>query len=101
MGSIPDIPISSSRRVFTDHEDIVNGVAVFPDGRRMVTSSGGNALCLWNFKDGVVLKKMEGHDARVRAVTVSLAGDAGQINSKQRYGRKTYRLGRRHWEISH
>ena len=58
---------------------------VFPDGRRMVTSPSGNALCLWNFKDGVVLKKMEGHDAQVRTVAVS--GDGKLIASSDMGGK--------------
>jgi len=37
----------------------------------MVTSSVDETLCLWNLKDGMVLKKMRGHRARVTAVAVS------------------------------
>jgi len=37
----------------------------------MVTGSADKTLRLWNLRDGVVLKKMEGHDSSVTAVGVS------------------------------
>ena len=37
----------------------------------MVTSSLDKTLCLWNLKDGTVLKKMKGHSGGVVAVAVS------------------------------
>jgi WD40 repeat protein len=40
----------------------------------MVTSSADQTLILWNLKDGVVLKKMEGHKSSVRALAVSRDG---------------------------
>jgi len=45
----------------------------------MVTSSDDETLCLWDLKDGAVLKKMEGHHSSVRAVTIS--GDGKLIAS--------------------
>jgi WD40 repeat protein len=61
-------------RVFENHESTVLAVAVFPDGRRMVTSSEDKTVRLWDLKDGAVLKKMEGHRHWVRAVAVSKDG---------------------------
>jgi len=40
----------------------------------MVTSSDDKTLCLWDLKDGVVLKEMEGHGCWVKAVAVSKDG---------------------------
>jgi WD40 repeat protein len=40
----------------------------------MVTSSGDQTLILWNLKDGVMLKQMEGHKSVVRALAVSRDG---------------------------
>ena len=37
----------------------------------MVTGSDDKTLCLWDLKDGLVLKKMEGHSGMVRTVAVS------------------------------
>ena len=59
-------------RVFEDGEESVLAVAVFLDGQRMVTS--GKMLRLWNLKDGVVLKIMEGHEDLVWGVGISRDG---------------------------
>jgi len=64
---IPHIPV----RVLKGHENTVSTVAVFPDRRRMVTGSADKTLRMWDLKDGVLLKKMEGHGAWVRALAVS------------------------------
>jgi WD40 repeat protein len=45
-------------------------VAVFPDGRRMAMSSDDKTVRLWDLKDGIILKKMEGHDNKILVVTV-------------------------------
>jgi WD40 repeat protein len=66
--------ITPSHRVFKDHEDSVTAVAVFPDGRWMVTGLHDKTLRLWDLKDGVMLKKMEGHSYKVVAVVVSRNG---------------------------
>jgi WD40 repeat protein len=68
------IPITTPNRSFECHKDIVTAVAVFPDGRRMATSSTDQTIRLWDLKDGVVLKEMEGHGNWVRAVAVSRDG---------------------------
>ncbi|KIK44029.1 hypothetical protein CY34DRAFT_11345 [Suillus luteus UH-Slu-Lm8-n1] len=53
-------------RTFKDHdEDAVVAVAVFPDGRRMVTGSYDKTLRLWDLTAGVLLKKLEGHTSIV------------------------------------
>ncbi|KAG2118634.1 WD40-repeat-containing domain protein [Suillus clintonianus] len=61
-------------RTFQGHERRVIAVAVFPDGRRMVTGSKDETLCLWDLKTGVVLKKMEGHRSEVCSLAVSRDG---------------------------
>ncbi|KIK45230.1 hypothetical protein CY34DRAFT_801852 [Suillus luteus UH-Slu-Lm8-n1] len=55
------IKSATPSRTFEDHEEPVLAVAVFPDMRRMVTGSGDKTLRLWDLKEGVVLKIMEGH----------------------------------------
>lgn len=61
-------------REFKGHKDWVKAVAVFPDKRRMVTSSNDKILRLWDLETGVVLKNMEGHRYGVRGLTVSRDG---------------------------
>ncbi|KAG2066426.1 WD40 repeat-like protein [Suillus decipiens] len=57
-------------RTFEDHGDRVIAVAALHD-ERMVTGSYDGMLRLWDLKTGLVLKKMEGHRSRVRALAVS------------------------------
>jgi WD40 repeat protein len=68
------ISITTPNRSFEGHVSTVNTVAVFPDGRRMMTGSSDRTLRLWDLKDGAVLKKMRGHDYWIRAVAVSRDG---------------------------
>jgi WD40 repeat protein len=76
------IPSTTPIRTFEDHGDRVVAVAVFRD-ERMVTGSYDGMLRLWDLKTGVVLKKMEGHRSRVRALAISpnenwiVSGDEG------------------------
>jgi WD40 repeat protein len=75
----PNTPIITPNRLFESHEKTVAAVAVFLDGCRMVTASFDKTLHLWDLKDGVPLKKMEGHSGRVKALGVS--GDMRWIAS--------------------
>lgn len=68
------IPITTPSRTLKSHELSVTAVAVFPDRRRMVTSSQDKTLSIWDLKDGVVLKKLEGHSGKVWAMAVSRDG---------------------------
>ncbi|KAG2066421.1 WD40 repeat-like protein, partial [Suillus decipiens] len=49
-------------------------VAALPD-ERMVTGSYDRMLRLWDLKTGLVLRKMEGHRSRVRALAISSNGN--------------------------
>jgi len=70
----PTIRITTASRTFEGHGNSILAAAVFPDGRRMVTSSGDKTLRLWDLEDGVVLRIMEGHHFCVRKVAVSRDG---------------------------
>jgi WD40 repeat protein len=70
----PIIQITTPSQTFKGHEHLVRGVAVFPDGRRMVTASYDKTVRLWDLEDGVELKKMEGHRFDVQRVAVSRDG---------------------------
>jgi WD40 repeat protein len=67
------IPSTTPIRAFGDHGDRVAAVAALHD-ERMVTGSYDGMLRLWDLKTGVMLKKMEGHRSRVRALAVSPDG---------------------------
>ncbi|KAJ8593407.1 WD40 repeat-like protein [Rhizopogon salebrosus TDB-379] len=67
-------PIVRPRREFNYHASTVLAVAVFLDGSRMVTGSEDQTLCLWNLKDGAVLKRMKGHHNWVKALKISEDG---------------------------
>ncbi|KAG2345397.1 hypothetical protein BDR05DRAFT_998531 [Suillus weaverae] len=79
----PIIPKTEPTQMFEDHEntDTVLALAVFPDGRQMVTGSADRMLCLWDLKDHIMLKKIEGHRGRVRAVAVAASQDRQLIAS--------------------
>lgn len=68
------IPSTIPVRAFEEHENSVLAIAVFSDGRCMVTGSRDRTLRLWNLNSGIMLKKMEGHRSRVSAVAVSRDG---------------------------
>ncbi|KAG2364291.1 hypothetical protein BDR07DRAFT_1402050 [Suillus spraguei] len=61
-------------REFKGHEGWVRAVAVFPDKRRIVTTSDDKTLRLWDLRTGVVLKKMRGHRREVMELAVSRDG---------------------------
>jgi WD40 repeat protein len=67
-------PNTTPLQAFKDHTKAIRAVAVFPDGRRMVTGSFDKTLCLWDLKTGAMLKKMEGHRDRVTTLVVSRDG---------------------------
>ncbi|KAG2127929.1 uncharacterized protein EDB93DRAFT_181708 [Suillus bovinus] len=78
--------ITTSVRAFEDHKGTVLAIAVFPDGRRMVTGSTDKTLRLWDLKNGLVLKNMEGHYDMVWTVVISRdekiitsGGDKGEL----------------------
>ncbi|KAG0709869.1 WD40-repeat-containing domain protein [Suillus ampliporus] len=79
------IPSTTPNRQFKDHEGAIITVAVFPDGRRMVTGSFDKTLRLWDLKTGVMLKKMEGHRNMLRILAVSRDGQtiaSGDYNGR-------------------
>ncbi|KAG2054938.1 WD40 repeat-like protein [Suillus hirtellus] len=72
------VPNTIPIRAFENHGDRVVAVAVLKPcygyDERMVTGSYDGMLRLWDLKTGVMLKKMEGHRSRVRALAVSRDG---------------------------
>ncbi|KAG2137112.1 uncharacterized protein EDB93DRAFT_1330714 [Suillus bovinus] len=67
----PTIQTITPVRVAATHEHTIYAIAVFPEGRHVVTALGDNTLRLWDLKDDGAVKKMEGHRGWVWAVAVS------------------------------
>ena len=69
----PIIRTSTPVRTF-NNLDHVAGVVVFPDRRRMATSSQDGFLSVWNLKDGVLLKEMDASGQAMRDIALSREG---------------------------
>uniref|UniRef100_A0A7S4A1M8 Uncharacterized protein n=1 Tax=Pelagomonas calceolata TaxID=35677 RepID=A0A7S4A1M8_9STRA len=48
------------------HSSDVSSVAVFPDGRRVVSGSWDNTLKVWGIETGKCVATLEGHSGEVR-----------------------------------
>lgn len=68
------IPSTTPIQEFKGHNGSVSSVAVLPDKQRIVTGSPDKFLCLWDLKEGVMLKKMELHSGLVWALVISRHG---------------------------
>jgi WD40 repeat protein len=62
----------------------VSAVAVFPDRRRMATNSSDGMLRIWDLKNGVLLKELEGRGDAM--VDMALSRDGQLIASSDRGG---------------
>jgi len=69
----PIIRTSTPVRTFDNLGDVA-GVVVFPDRRRMATSSKDGFLRVWNLKDGVMLKEMDARGQAMRDMVLSRDG---------------------------
>jgi WD40 repeat protein len=56
------------------HTDLVQAVAVTPDGRRAVSASSDRTLRLWDLESGQTLRALDGHSGSVQAVAVTSDG---------------------------
>ena len=54
------------------HSLRVKSVAVFPDGRRVVSASWDNTLKVWDVETGECVATLKGHSNKVRCATVLL-----------------------------
>jgi WD40 repeat protein len=64
---------STPVRAFDNVGD-VTAVAVFPDRRHMATTSPDGILRMWDLKDGVLLKELEGRGPGMRGIALSRDG---------------------------
>ncbi|OAX39580.1 WD40 repeat-like protein [Rhizopogon vinicolor AM-OR11-026] len=69
----PIVRSSTPVRAFDNIGDVA-AVAVFPDRQRMATNSSDGMLRLWDLKNGVMLKEMDGHGAAMAEMALSRDG---------------------------
>ena len=61
-------------RTLQGHSGLVIGVAVTPDGRRVVSASSDKTLKVWDLESGQELQTLQGHSNSVEAVAVTPDG---------------------------
>src|SRR4051794_29367134 len=72
----PSIPAGFRlKQTFRGHEGPANSVAWTPDGGRVVSSSRGKTLRVWDLATGRALRTLQGHAGDVYGVAVTPDGD--------------------------
>ncbi|MCQ3930448.1 MAG: hypothetical protein DPW16_08295 [Chloroflexi bacterium] len=56
------------------HDEAINAVAMFPDGKRLVSASNDKTLKIWNIDNFECLATLKGHGALVKDVVISHDG---------------------------
>src|SRR5215208_5380889 len=71
-----------TNKVFTEHTDLVYGVAVTPDGRRALSCSIDKTVRVWDLQKGDCIATLEGHTDSVYGVAVTANGRRAVSSSK-------------------
>lgn len=72
-----DVASGGLVRAFKDpHSDVVNCVAISPDGRQLATCAADRFIKLWQLSDGKFVRAFEGHTHHVLGVTWRADGRA-------------------------
>jgi len=79
-----DLETGRELRTLKGHSQSVSGVAVAPDGRRVVSASRDNTLKLWDLESGLVIATFT-CDAAVHCVfvgveTITAGDEAGRVH---------------------
>ncbi len=69
-----EVKLSGVLRVFAEHGERVNGVAITSDGKQALSASWDGHLRHWNLATGELIKEMHGHQAGINSVAVSSDG---------------------------
>ena len=90
-----DLANGSIIRTFAGHTNIVDSIAISPDGRTALSGSYDTTLRLWDLATGNTIRTFTGHAAFVRSVAIAPDGRSALSGSED----KTLRtLGFAYWE---
>jgi WD40 repeat protein len=65
---------SSVIRIFKGHTDLIDSVAISPNGKYIVSGSDDETIKLWDINTGELLRSFEGHTDEVWSATISPNG---------------------------
>ena len=80
--SYADLKISF-QRTLTGHSDLVNSVAISPDGNTLVSGSGDDTITVWDLATGRVKATLTGHSDWVNSVAISPEGQTLVSGSRE------------------
>ena len=66
------------------HSDLVNALAITPDGRRVISASADHTLRVWNVESGNQIAAFTGEGPMLRCV---VAPDGRTITAREKSGR--------------
>jgi len=81
-------------RTLEGHTDVVESVAITPDGRRAVSGSHDKTLRVWDLQTGQCLRILKGHTHQVRSVAITPDGRRA-VSGGGRTDKKTLRV----WDL--
>jgi WD40 repeat protein len=67
-------PSGALKRTLVGHRGAINGLALLPDGTRVISAASDKTLKVWNLQSGAVEHTLTGHKGWVSAVAVSPDG---------------------------
>ena len=62
------------RRTLTGHKDIIESVAISPDGQTIVSGSYDGTIKLWSLRTGELQNTLKGHTNRITCIAISPDG---------------------------